>query len=297
MNSTISIRRRDHSLAGLIGSVISHLLVLVAAMLFINISPERVSGGGGLLEISPNDIVGTESQPKGTEHNLPPGNDVVQKNNPMHKESVSDELMEKVTPKDKQALTEVPKPVEKLPELQKNQEKKNPDDLQKDASQQRGDINSDNGSGAGKYLGFAPGVGDTTGLKQVYTEKSLNVRISYPAGWTFIDQNQKNRLDGVTFWATNGIFNPPPYVFLEVQEKYLFNPTRFKYNTKINKAIIYYNDPEEMADQVTQTFYFRTEMDEDFSIKLSLKGKENFLAFQPVFFGMIKTFRFGNSWF
>jgi hypothetical protein len=135
---------------------------------------------------------------------------------------------------------------------------------------------------------------DTTSLNNVYSEKTLNVNIKYPAGWTFIDQNVKNKLDGVTFWGLTNVYNPPPYIHLEVKEKYLFNPSRFKYNKEYDDYVIYYNDPEEMADQFTQIIYIRTEDDEDFSLKLIMKGKENFRIFQPVFFGMLKTFDFGG---
>jgi hypothetical protein len=135
---------------------------------------------------------------------------------------------------------------------------------------------------------------DTTGLKNLYTERTLGVKIKYPSGWNFIDQNVKNKLDGVTFWGLANIYNPPPYIHLEVKEKYLFNPSRFKYSQKLKDYTIYFNDPEEMADQYTQIIYIRTEDDEDYSLKLIMKGKEAFITFQPVFFGMLKTFTFEN---
>ena len=71
----------------------------------------------------------------------------------------------------------------------------------------------------------------------------------------------------------------------------------FKYNTKLKNTVAYYNDPEELEGQVSQVFYIRTDTDEDFSIKLIMNGKDTFIAFQPVFFGMIKSFNFGNSFF
>ena len=147
------------------------------------------------------------------------------------------------------------------------------------------------------YYNFAGAGTDTSALIQVYSEKSLNVKISYPIGWTFVDQDRQKKLDGVTFWANNGIFNPPPYIFLEVKEKYLFNPSRYKYNTQLKNTIAYYNDPEELEGQVSQVFYIRTDTDEDFSLKLIMNGKDTFIAFQPLFFGMIKSFNFGNSLF
>lgn len=134
---------------------------------------------------------------------------------------------------------------------------------------------------------------DTTGLRNIYSEKTLNVRIKYPAGWNFIDANVKRKLDGVTFWGLTDIYDPPPYIHLEVKEKYLFNPSRYKYSEEFEDYTIYYNDPEETADQYTQIIYIRTEDDEDYSLKLIMKGKESFKTFQPVFFGMLKTFKFG----
>lgn len=148
-----------------------------------------------------------------------------------------------------------------------------------------------------EYHNFNSTGNDTSGLEQIYAEKTLNVKIKYPVGWTFVDQNRHNKLDGVTFWASDGIFNPPPYIFLEVKEKYLFNPSRYKFNTKLANSTAYYNDPEELEGQVSQVFYIRTETDEDYSIKLIMSGKDTFIAFQPIFFGMIKSFNFGKSLF
>jgi hypothetical protein len=147
------------------------------------------------------------------------------------------------------------------------------------------------------YYNFAGTGTDTTGLVQVYSEKTLNVKIKYPMGWIFVDQDRKNKLDGVTFWANNDIFNPPPYIFLEVKEKYLFNPSRYKYITELKNSSAYYNDPEELEGQVSQVFYIRTSSDEDYSIKLIMNSKDTFIAFQPVFFSMIKSFNFGSSLF
>ncbi|MDR3666358.1 MAG: hypothetical protein P4L35_05905 [Ignavibacteriaceae bacterium] len=147
------------------------------------------------------------------------------------------------------------------------------------------------------YYNFDGSGNDTTGLEQIYAEKTLNVKIKYPVGWTFVDQDSHNKLDGVTFWAGNGIFNPPPYIFLEVKEKYLFNPSKYEFNTKLENSTAYYNSPEELEGQVSQVFYIRTDTDQDFSIKLIMNGKDTFIAFQPIFFGMIKSFNFGKSLF
>ena len=140
-------------------------------------------------------------------------------------------------------------------------------------------------------------LSDTSGLHQVYKESTLDVSIRYPVGWTYIDQDVKNKLDGVTFWAADGIYSPPPYIHVEVIEKYLFNPSRFKYSIKTSDYTAYYNDPQELSGQVSQEVYIRTGIDEDFSIKLIMDGMKSFKTFQPVFFGMIKTFKFDNSLF
>lgn len=140
-------------------------------------------------------------------------------------------------------------------------------------------------------------LSDTAGLYQVYKESTLDVSIRYPIGWTYIDQDVKNKLDGVTFWATDSIYSPPPYIHIEVKKKYLFNPNRYKYSIKTDDYTAYYNDPEELSGQISQEVYIRTGIDEDFSIKLIMEGGESFNTFQPVFFGMIKTFKFDNSLF
>ncbi len=138
---------------------------------------------------------------------------------------------------------------------------------------------------------------DTTGLQNLYSESTLNVSIKYPAGWTYLDQNVKNKLDGVTFWAAGSSITPPPYVHLEVREKFLFNPNRYSYNVKLRRAAVYYNDPEELEGQVSQIFYFKTEGSEDFTLKLIVKGRENFNSFLPVFLGMLRTFKFREAIF
>jgi hypothetical protein len=138
---------------------------------------------------------------------------------------------------------------------------------------------------------------DTTNLDQLYKENTLNVSIKYPKGWTFIDQNIKNRLDGVTFWASEGSFNPPPYIHLEVKEKYYFNELKYKYQVEFENCTAYFNDPEIIEDHYIQNVYLRTEISEDFNIKLMMVGKEAFYSFQPKFFGMIRTFDFGKSFF
>lgn len=138
---------------------------------------------------------------------------------------------------------------------------------------------------------------DTTNLDQVYRENSLNVSIKFPKGWTFIDQNVKNKLDGVTFWALDGVYNPPPYIHLEVKEKYYFIESKYKYRIELDNYIAFYNDPEIIEGYVTQIVYLRTKTEEDFSLKLMMSDEEAFRSFQPRFFGMIKTFNFGKAFF
>ncbi len=135
---------------------------------------------------------------------------------------------------------------------------------------------------------------DTVGLQNIYNENTLNVEIKYPYGWTYLDQNSKNKLDGVTFWGSTNLYNPPPYIHLEVMDKDLFNPAKFKYTSEFENYIIYYNDPEELSDHFMRLLYIRTETDVDYELKLIMKGKEQFESFEPVFFGMVKSFSFGD---
>ena len=112
---------------------------------------------------------------------------------------------------------------------------------------------------AGNFFSFKDENVDTTLLEQLYSEQTLNVRVKYPAGWQFMDQNNKGKLDGVTFWATPGNYNPPPYIHLEVIEKYLFSESRYKYKRKMNDFTAFYNEPEELSGQVSQEVYCRTD--------------------------------------
>lgn len=148
-----------------------------------------------------------------------------------------------------------------------------------------------------RTLSFTDIIADTTNLDQIYSEPTLNVSIKYPKGWTFIDQNQKNKLDGVTFWETDGLYNPPPYIHLEVVDNEMFLEKRYAYKINLEKYKAYYNDPEEMHGYLTQVVYIRTENDEDFKIKLMMKGRTEFKAFQPRFWAILKSFKFGKSLF
>jgi hypothetical protein len=148
-----------------------------------------------------------------------------------------------------------------------------------------------------RFYNFSETVADTNSLVQVYSEKTLNVLLKYPAGWTYIDQDVKNKLDGVTFWTTSEKYNPPPYVHVEVKDKDIFNSNRFQHSYKTRNYTAYYNDPEELAGQFTQIIYIRTDTNEDYSLKLIMKGEEAFKSFQPVFFGMVKSFKYGTRLF
>lgn len=152
-------------------------------------------------------------------------------------------------------------------------------------------------SSANVTLNFLDQNADTTSLEQIYSESTLNVSIKYPAGWTFLDQNVNKKLDGVTFWANISNINPPPYVHLQVCDKDLFNESKYKHNLPLRQAVIYFNDQENLANYVSQTFYFRTEKDEDFSLKLTIKGEKEFSSFAPIFYAMLKSFKFYDSVF
>lgn len=150
---------------------------------------------------------------------------------------------------------------------------------------------------ASQQFSFNDIIADTTNLDQLYKESTLNVSIKYPRGWTFVDQNVKNKLDGVTFWASDGLYNPPPYIHLEVKEKYYFNEQRYKYQIEYDNYTAYYNDPEIIENYYIQNVYLRTKISEDFNLKLMMVGEDAFKSFQPRFFGMIKSFNFGTTFF
>ncbi|GAB4294272.1 MAG: hypothetical protein Kow0098_15750 [Ignavibacteriaceae bacterium] len=147
------------------------------------------------------------------------------------------------------------------------------------------------------YMDLKSQETDSSSLEQIYTEPTLNVELKYPAGWTYIDQNVKNKLDGVTFWLNSDKYDPPPYIHLEVMEKYLFDPRRFSDSLKLKDFTLYYNEPEETAGFIKQVVYIRTGTEVDFSIKLMMVGKDQFRSFQPTFFAIVKSFRFGTSLF
>lgn len=138
---------------------------------------------------------------------------------------------------------------------------------------------------------------DTSLLEQIYHESTLNVKIKYPLGWTYIDQNLNNKLDGVTFWFPNSSNGIIPYVHIEVKDKDYFESQRFKYKTKMNKFEAYYNEPEELENQFSLMIYIRTKTKEDYTIKLVVNGEELFKQYQNVFWAMLKSFDFGFELF
>lgn len=145
-----------------------------------------------------------------------------------------------------------------------------------------------------KVASESPWYADTTHLENLYAESTLNVKIKYPYGWTYIDQNVKNKLDGVIFWGATNLYNPPPYIQLGVMDRDLFIASKYKYHKEFDNYTIYYNDPEELSDQYSRVIYIRTDTDVDYTLKLIMKGKTQFEDFEPVFFGMLETFTFGD---
>ncbi len=175
----------------------------------------------------------------------------------------------------------------------KNEKEENPEEKPSEPEEVQESILSESGN----FYTFSEENVDTTFLEQLYSEQTLNVRVKYPAGWKFIDQNNNGKLDGVTFWTSAGNYNPPPYIHLEVKEKYLFSESRFQYSREMNDFTAYFNNPEELSGQVSQEVYCRTESENDFNLKLIINGREQFKSFQPRFFGMIKSFKFGKTLF
>jgi hypothetical protein len=188
-------------------------------------------------------------------------------------------------------------------EVKKEKEPQKEENAETDKETEKNDKPNDGVSGsalsqsAGGSGGFLDGTADTSSLASVYAESTRNVSLRYPTGWKFLDQNVKSKLDGVTFWYGGGDINPPPYIHLEVVEKYLFNEKNYKYKSDQGHHVFYYNDPVELSGQVSQIIYVRTETGEDYTIKLIIQGWDAFTAFKPVFYGIIKTFRFGWSLF
>jgi hypothetical protein len=77
----------------------------------------------------------------------------------------------------------------------------------------------------------------------------------------------------------------------------MFIEKRYSYKMDLEKYRAYFNDPEEMQGYIMQIIYIRTEEDEDFKLKLMMKGQTEFKSFQPRFWAILKSFNFGNSVF
>lgn len=190
-----------------------------------------------------------------------------------------------------------------LPSVPENEglipEKAAPDNSVKAASvgqQPAAGLSKSAGSG-GAFRSIESAGFDSLSLVQYYHEPTLNVRMKYPGGWVFVDQQRKKKLDGITFWASGSNFDPPPYIHVEVTDKYLFNPELYKYKYDFGKFKGFYNDPVELESQVSQVIYIRTDDDEDYTIKLIMNDRRAFSGFQPVFFAVVKSFDFGTSFF
>lgn len=169
-----------------------------------------------------------------------------------------------------------------------------PQEVQPEADQASvGDAAAEGGTAGGNSLNPFGG-GDTSGLKNYYAEKSLNVRIRYPDGWAFLDQPKNGKLDAVTFMGMRASTGEIPYIILEVKEKYLFNPSQFQHRVDKENYSLYFNDAQNLEQQVSQVVYVRTEGNEDYSIKMIVKGEAAFNELQLAFFAMIETFRFGG---
>ncbi len=132
---------------------------------------------------------------------------------------------------------------------------------------------------------------DSTLLDLEYKETTLNVRMRYSEGWAFLDNNERSKLDAVTFWNPN--IPNSPWVQLKVTDKYLFRESRYKHKEELDEYIVYYNDEKELEGEVKFEVYLRTESSEDYIITYRVKGMDTFKKYKPVFMAMLKSFRFG----
>lgn len=67
-----------------------------------------------------------------------------------------------------------------------------------------------------------------------------------------------------------------------------------KYETR--NYTVYYMIPRSLQDNSIKLFILE-QIHEDYSLKLIMKGEEAFKNFQPVFFGMVKSFKYGSGYF
>jgi hypothetical protein len=132
---------------------------------------------------------------------------------------------------------------------------------------------------------------DSNLLNLEYKESSLHVKIRYSAGWSFLDNNEKSKLDAVTFWNPN--IPNSPWVQLKVVDKYLFRESRYKTKEELDDYTAYYNKEEELEGEVKFEVYLRTDSSEDYIITFRVKGSDSFRQYRPVFMAMLKSFMFG----
>ncbi|MDP4174314.1 MAG: hypothetical protein Q8933_10125 [Bacteroidota bacterium] len=271
-----SIKSGKESLWGAIGSVLFHMIVLISAILLLKLSGSgefSSSGYGYYVEIgSVKGALGSNRQENEDKGNLLPKTDPISEKINDEEDRIKENKKDlvKLTPKDSRSEVKTSKPL-------------NPGGTSSGAS--------------GGYQNIESAGFDTSSLGQFYREPTLNVRMPYPQGWVYVDQQKKKKLDGITFWASGSNFNPPPYIHVEVVDKYLFNPDQYKYKYDFEHFTGFYNEPVELENQVSQVIYLRTEDDKDFTIKLIMGNPAAFKQFQPVFFAIVKSFKFGSSFF
>ncbi|MGE5352984.1 MAG: hypothetical protein ACM3P0_12945 [Acidobacteriota bacterium] len=274
---------RPVDLYSTIASVVLHFALFFGLIVLMRIA-ENASGSsyGGYYV----DMVSPKGGAEGSfnSENLMPEEKAVQE----------EKAAEKTKDEEKESLPETKS--SRQPEKETVKADKDSREVEKSAPLNRG-LSGTSSHTAGGYYNMNSGGFDSTGLSQMYQESTLKVRMKYPSGWIYMDQQRRKKLDGITFWASMGSYNPPPYIHVEVVEKYIFNPDQYRYKYDFGRFTGYYNDPKELEGQISQTIYIRTGDDEDYSIKLIMQGQEAFRQFQPVFFAMVRSFRFGDSLF
>ncbi|MCA0389133.1 MAG: hypothetical protein LCH52_11635 [Bacteroidetes bacterium] len=124
-----------------------------------------------------------------------------------------------------------------------------------------------------------------------YKESTLNVKIKYSAGWAFLDNNERSKLDAVTFWNPN--VPNSPWVQLKVTDKYLFRESRYKTKEELDSYTAFYNKEEVTEGEVKFEIYLRTKSSEDYILTFRVKGEDTFRKYRPVFMAMLKSFKFG----
>lgn len=135
---------------------------------------------------------------------------------------------------------------------------------------------------------------DTSALRQIYQESTLQVSVRFPLAWSYIDQPKENRLSGVTFIGAAIEGQVPPFIHIEVTDPELFLKDRYLYSEEMEDCLLYYNDHTEMEGQYEQVVYMRTGERFDFLFRLSVRDTENFEAHRKVFYDMLGTFAYGR---